>query len=70
MLDDLTYRLHSLLKRKKAETELDDELRFHFEHQVEKNVASGLSPEEAARRARLSFGGMDQVKEECRDARG
>src|SRR5580692_7853580 len=70
MIDDLTFRLRSLLKRTTAETELDDELRFHFEQQVEKNVASGLSPDEAARRARLSFGGMDQVKEECRDARG
>lgn len=70
MLDDLTYRLRSLLKRKTAETELDDELRFHFERQIEKNVASGLTEEEATRRARLSFGGMAQVKEECRDARG
>ena len=42
MLDDLTFRLRSLLKRKTADTELDDELRFHFEQQVEKNVASGL----------------------------
>ncbi len=49
---------------------MDEELRAHFEHQVEKYVQSGLPLEEAKRRARLEFGGLDQVKEECRDARG
>ena len=70
MLTDVIFRLRSLLRRKAVETELDDELRFHFEQQVEKQVHSGLTREEAVRRARLLFGGMDQVKEECRDARG
>lgn len=70
MLNDLLHRLRSLFRRKAAETELDDELRFHFENLVERNVSSGLSREEATRRARLTFGGADQVKEECREARG
>jgi predicted permease len=70
MLSDIIFRLRSLFRRKRVETELDDELRFHFEQQVEKDVRSGLSHHEAVRRARLMFGGMDQVKEECRDARG
>jgi putative ABC transport system permease protein len=52
------------------EAELDEELRAHLEHQVEKYVRSGLPVEEARRRAKLEFGGLDQVKEECRDARG
>jgi predicted permease len=52
------------------EAELDEELRAHFEHQIEKHVQSGLTREEAVRRARLEFGGLEQVKEECRDARG
>src|SRR5271157_2111058 len=52
------------------ETELDEELRAHLEHQVEKYVQSGVPVEEARRRARLEFGGLDQVKEDCRDARG
>jgi predicted permease len=52
------------------EAELDEELRAHLERQVEKYVQSGLSTEEARRRAKLEFGGLDQVKEECRDARG
>src|ERR1700722_11099005 len=70
MLTDIIFRLRSLLRRNAVETELDDELRFHFEQQVEKHLRSGLTREEAVRGARLLFGGMDQVKEECRDARG
>jgi putative ABC transport system permease protein len=70
VLSDLLYRLRALLRRKSMEEELDEELRAHLEHQVEKYVQSGLPPEEARRRARLEFGGLDQVKEECRDARG
>jgi putative ABC transport system permease protein len=70
MFNDLFFRLRSLFRRNAAETELDDELRFHFERQVQKYESSGLGREEALRRARLEFGGMDQVKEECREARG
>ena len=70
MLTDLLYRLHSLFHREKVESEVDDELRFHYEHQVEKLVAAGRSRDEATRQARLSIGGTEQLKEECRDARG
>ena len=70
MLSDLLFRLRALLRRKSMEAELDEELRTHFEHQVEKFVASGLPRAEAIRNARLEFVGLDQVKEECRDTRG
>src|SRR5260370_11923089 len=70
MSDDLLWRLPSLCRRKNVEAELDDELRFHFEKQVSKFIQSGLASEEAKRRARLEFGGMEQLKEEHRDARG
>jgi putative ABC transport system permease protein len=70
MLSDLFFRFRSLFRREKVEAELDDELRFHFEHQLAKSVKSGLTPEEALRRARMEFGGLGQVKEECREARG
>jgi putative ABC transport system permease protein len=70
VFNDLFFRLRSLFRRNAAETELDDELRFHFERQVQKYESSGLAREEALRRARLDFGGIDQVKEECREARG
>jgi putative ABC transport system permease protein len=64
------YRLRALFRRNSMEAELDEELRAHIEHQVEKYVQSGISREEARRRARIEFGGLDQVKEECRDAWG
>ena len=70
MLTDILIRLRSLFRRNAVEDELNDELRFHFDQQVEKYVRSSLTPEEATRRARLEFGGLDQVKEECRGARG
>jgi predicted permease len=70
MLSDILIRLRALFRRDAVEGELDDELRFHFEQQIEKYVAAGLPREKARRRARLEFGGAEQIKEECRDARG
>jgi predicted permease len=70
MLTDLLYRLRSLFRRAKVESEMDDEMRFHYDHQVEKLLATGVAPAEALRQARLLIGGTEQLKEECRDARG
>jgi len=70
VISDLQYRLRALFRRKSMEADLDEELRAHFERQVEKYVKSGLTRQKATRRVRLEFGGLDQVKEECRDARG
>src|SRR6266446_5371361 len=70
MLNDLLLRLRSVFRRKNVEAELDDELRFHFEKQVAKFIHSGLPPQQAKRFARLEFGGMEQLKEEHREARG
>jgi putative ABC transport system permease protein len=52
------------------EAEMDEELRSHLENHVEKLVVSGLSREQALRRAHIEFGGYEQLKEDCRDARG
>jgi predicted permease len=56
-----------LFRRARTEKQLDAELRFHLEQQIADYVATGMTPEEARRRARLDFGGLDQVKEGCRD---
>jgi putative ABC transport system permease protein len=56
-----------LFRRARAEKQLDAELRFHLEQQIADYVAAGVSPEEACRRTRLEFGGIEQVKEECRE---
>ncbi len=70
MLNDLRIRLRSIFRRNGVEAELDDELRFHLEQQVRKYVSRGLPYEEARRLAQLEFGGLEQTKEACRDARG
>lgn len=59
-----------LVCRQRQERQLDDELRFHFDQQVADYVRGGMSEDEARRRTRLEFGGVDQVKDNCRDARG
>ncbi len=51
------------------EDPLDRELQFHLERLVANYVQQGMSEAEAHRRARLEFGGIEQVKEECRDVR-
>ena len=70
MPSDLFFRMRSLLRRKTVEAELEQELDFHRERQLERYVSAGLTHGEAARRMRMQFGGLDQVKDECRDARG
>ncbi len=59
MLDDLRFRFRALFRRQVVELELDEELRFHLENEVEKYKRTGATDEEALRRARLAFGGQD-----------
>jgi len=59
-----------LFLRKQLEEQLDQELRFHLEQHAADLIARGYQPEQAMREARLALGGPQQVKEECRDARG
>ena len=68
MFDDLRFRVRALFQRRKVEAELDDELRAHCEHEVEKYARAGVHEEEARRRARLALGGLQQTKEDCRAA--
>lgn len=57
----------SLLHRRKVEQELDDEIRYHIERQVELNLATGMREDEAYRAARRAFGNVETRKEYCRD---
>src|SRR5579872_5138291 len=59
-----------LWRRKQLEDQLEKELRFHLDQHAADLIARGRNPEEAHRQARLALGGPEQVKEECRDARG
>jgi macrolide transport system ATP-binding/permease protein len=66
----LRLRLRSLAVRDAVEDELDDELRYHLERQIDEYVAGGMSPGDARLAALRSMGGVEQRKEECRDMRG
>src|SRR5918993_2993924 len=70
MFGNLLRGLRALGAKGRAEQELDDELSFHLDKEIEENVRRGMSPEEARRAALRSFGGVERVKEECRDVRG
>ena len=52
------------------ESDLKKELRFHFVTQVVEMMRSGISESEARRLTRLEFGGIEQIKENCRESRG
>jgi putative ABC transport system permease protein len=62
-------RIRSLFRKTRVETELSEELRFHLENLVEEKVAQEIPPEEARYAALRELGGMEQIKEECRDTR-
>lgn len=70
LVSDVRYRLRAIFHRANVERELDDELRFHLERETEKQLRAGVSRGEAARRARLEFGGVERMKEDTRDSRG
>src|SRR6187200_284210 len=66
----LQSRLRSILFRDRRESDLSEELQLHLDREIERLEASGLSHEEALLQAGRLFGGVEQLKEECRDARG
>ena len=61
--------LRALVRRSTVERELDDELRFHLEQMAQHAADRGADADDAYRDARRRFGGMNQVKEACRDMR-
>lgn len=63
-------RLRALFRKDELNQHLSDELTFHVAKQIEQNIAAGMSAEEARYAALRKFGGVEQVKEECRDAWG
>jgi predicted permease len=66
----LQSRLRSILRGGRRESDLREELELHIERDIERLQASGMSHEEARFQALRLFGGVEQIKEECRDARG
>lgn len=65
-----TARIAGLFRKSTSEQELDEELAFHFEKEVELLVSRGLSLADAKAEARKHFGAIDRAKEVYRDTRG
>src|SRR5215469_14268459 len=70
MWSKLASWLRAVTGRSRMESDMDAELRFHLEAFAEDLVRRGVTREEAKRRARIEFGGVERIKEEGREARG
>lgn len=69
-MQSLSRRIRSFFGREESNAELSEELRFHLEREIEQNMADGMSPEDARKAARASFGSVPEITEECYRARG
>jgi putative ABC transport system permease protein len=69
-LTALLRRWRALIHKDEMEHELDEEMQFHLERDIEQKVRNGMTPEDARYAALKSFGRFEQSKEECRSARG
>jgi predicted permease len=68
-LDIVRLRLRTLLRRDVVERELDRELKFHLDQEIESNARLGMAPSAARSAALRRLGGVAQIQEECRDMR-
>jgi predicted permease len=69
-LYSLPFRLRSFFHPNRADEEMKAELREHLEQQIIANIGKGMSPDEARRSANLALGGITQIEQQCREARG
>ena len=65
----IPLRLRSLFRRNQVERELDEELQLHLAQRIERSLRQGKTPDEAHYAALRAMDGIEQRKEECRDAR-
>src|SRR5689334_5969803 len=69
-LREWILRVAGLFNKQRKDRELDEELESHLQMDIEDNLRSGMTPEEARRQAMLRLGGIESTKEACRDQRG
>ena len=69
-VDGVLHRLRALFTKTRVEEELDEEMRFHLEQDIEKHRRAGMNEAEARRLARARFGGVENMKEQVRDETG
>jgi predicted permease len=66
----IRHALRALRGGRAVDTQLDDELRFHVDLEADRLAREGMAPEQARTTALRTFGGVERVREECRDTRG
>src|SRR5437667_10663483 len=69
MFGRISPRVRAICQKEKVEAELEIELRDHLERQIRLNTANGMNSDDARYAALNSFGGVEQAKEHCREAR-
>jgi predicted permease len=69
-LNDLKLRARALLRPRRVEQELAEELAFHIEREARRLMDDGMTPAEARQRAQARFGSTALAADECRDERG
>jgi predicted permease len=69
-MTEFLAKIFSVFRKSQRDGDLNAEMASHLELAVEENISLGMSPEEARRKALVRFGGVEQAKEEHRDARG
>src|SRR5436190_19389965 len=70
LLRHLCSRFVALFRRRNLEAEMAEEMQQHLERRIHEKISDGMSPDEARYAAQRSFGGVEQIKEQARDARG
>ena len=70
MLPQLRSWWSAVARRNRFEDEMRAEMEFHLQARVDDLVASGVTPAEARRQARMEFGTADAIKDDCRQSRG
>jgi predicted permease len=70
MFAKLKVFLRALFRKQRAEQEMDEEMKFHLDMEIQQNISRGMSPADARIAALRAFGGVEQTKEECRDSWG
>jgi predicted permease len=68
MLSGVLLRLRALVFRRRVDAELDEEMRYHIEREVERNVANGMTADDARASAQRAFGNLTVATEAARDA--
>ncbi len=68
-LTKISHRLRSLFRKDTVDLQLDDELKYHVDREIQEKIAAGMSLQQARRTAMIEFGAFESIREECKDMR-